>query len=171
MCSIQTSAVRRPTTSTATYKLHSPLLYRVYAAFTKIQHYVLSNSSPHAYIKINGNALSGVRHETRWCIARPNRRTWHRFYLSLFFASCNRRLAVECASTFPIESQMIREFIRKDFKLNPITQRVRIWTQLARHVTRLKPRDLFIRLISRFWLIINVSPLTLSTRFISRVPL
>jgi hypothetical protein len=64
VCDVQTSTLRRPTTNTASYNLHSPMQYRGYTAFTKSQYYVLSDSSAHTYIKINGSALSGVRYKT-----------------------------------------------------------------------------------------------------------
>jgi len=38
------------TERTATYCLHSPTQYEGYTAFTESQHYVLSDSSAHAYI-------------------------------------------------------------------------------------------------------------------------
>jgi hypothetical protein len=46
-------------------------------------------SRAHTYIKINGSALSGVRHETDRCTARPNSHAWHRFHLSIFALRAN----------------------------------------------------------------------------------
>ena len=84
VCDVQISTLTRPTTNTATYYLHSPIQYRGYIAFTKSQHYFLSDTSAHTYIKINGGTLSGVRHETYRCTARPNSRACHRFHLPVF---------------------------------------------------------------------------------------
>ena len=62
VCDVQTSTLGIPTTTTATYYLHSPVQYRGYTAFAKSQHYVLSDSSVHTYIKTNGGALKADSH-------------------------------------------------------------------------------------------------------------